>query len=76
MMAGSEFERNVNAVLALVQKRGTIMLSDLAREIRIEPHRREAALGHLQTAHQIEITPAPSGPSGGRPSRIIRYIQD
>jgi hypothetical protein len=76
MMAGSEFERNVNTVLALVQKRGTIMLSELTREIRIEPYKRDAALGHLQTAHQIEISPAPSGPGGGRPSRLIRCIGD
>ena len=71
MMADSEFERHVNAILALLRKSGTIALSDLARQLRIEPRKRDSALSHLRTAHQIEMT---EKKTPGRSGWIISHI--
>jgi hypothetical protein len=70
-MADSEFEKHVNAILALLRRSGTIALSDLARQLRIEPRKRDSALSHLQTAHQIEMT---ERKTTGRSGWIIRHV--
>jgi bifunctional DNA primase/polymerase-like protein len=71
MMADSEFGKNVNTILALVRKHGTIKLSELADRLRIEPRKRDSAISHLRTALQIEMT---EQKTNGRPVVIIRHI--